>query len=215
MASRDFNLNNHEVVELANRLEKLHKSAAPVAVRQTLNTVAFIGRRESLKRFGKDNIIRNRLFIRSHNIVNRSPNTFEISKMNSEFGIIKNKSFAGNNMDDLEFGASITNRDMPTRSTRKDKVIKNKISPGFYKKFYKNKSKGVIYKSGESKIIKTKDRLLRIKRGGAISTLYIFNASFNIKKRPFVSYGGEFASKSLVKVFRKHAVKRFEKYLRK
>ena len=60
-----FNVNTDEVVRLTNRLEKLNKSAMPIAVRSTLNDVAFQSKQTHLpKEFDKKFTIRKKNFIK-------------------------------------------------------------------------------------------------------------------------------------------------------
>ncbi|MBL4809315.1 MAG: hypothetical protein JKY43_04565, partial [Phycisphaerales bacterium] len=47
----EFNVNTDAVVSLTNKLEKLHKSAFPVAVRGTLNSAAFDVKQKSMPAF--------------------------------------------------------------------------------------------------------------------------------------------------------------------
>ncbi len=90
--SNNFNINTSEIVQLTNKLEKLHKSAMPVTVRGALNDVAFyMKKNEVAKAFDRQFIVRKKTFIRSHTSVNKSLNTFDIKKMSSEVGIIKSK----------------------------------------------------------------------------------------------------------------------------
>jgi len=74
-----FNINTDKVVSLTNKLEKLHKSAMPVAVRMTLNDAAFDMKQIQIGRQFKGQFtIRKKNFIRSHTVAVKSKNTFRI-----------------------------------------------------------------------------------------------------------------------------------------
>jgi hypothetical protein len=211
--SKSFDINSDELVRYTNKLEKLHKSALPIAVRSTLNNLAFKGRSSSIRKFKKNFIDRTSdRFIRSHNIANKSKNTFNINEMETSFGIEKGKSRSGDKLEIQEKGGTIPGRDIPIDTVRVGGARKAKIKRSLYKKLYKNKKRGIIYKSGESKIFKTKDRLLRVKRGSKWDTLYVFNRDVKLKSKPFISFGGKEAAKHIEKFYVKNAIKRIEKY---
>lgn len=219
-----FNIANPDVIELTNKLEKFGRSDMPLAVRGTLNDAAFLSRRMALKKFKKDNIIRDRKFIQSHIIVNKSPNTFDIKKMHSEMGVPKGKSNAGDNLEDIEKGNNISDKWVPSDNARggsRNDIVRKAL----YLKKWINKSNGQIYRSGESTIIKTNTRLYRVtrsnatkkdskrrkKRGGKWTTLYI-NMNVNVPKRPFIEPAGDLSAKKIPQLFQQNAKKRIDKY---
>lgn len=87
-----FDVNSNAVVKHANTLEKMHKSAFPVAVRGTLNKAAFNVKKDTLPR----SAIRN--------FVNRSPNFFKaFSKVDMAKGF---------NVDSMKSTIGMTNQDL-------------------------------------------------------------------------------------------------------
>jgi len=109
-----FNINNDDVVQMSNRLEQLHRSGLPVAVRQSLNEAAFqMKKHEIMRSFDRKFIVRKQAFIKNHTAFNRCKNTFEIREMYSEAGIRKGMSQAGDNLSKQEFGGRIHNRNVP------------------------------------------------------------------------------------------------------
>ena len=95
-----FNVNNHEVIKLTNTLDKIHRSAIPVSVRGSLNDAAFDMKKNTLGReFNDIFTIRRPTFLRSHTAANKSPNTFDINKMESSAGVIEGKSLAGDQLE--------------------------------------------------------------------------------------------------------------------
>ena len=118
-----LNVNNNDVIALTNKLEKLHKSAFPVAIRSTLNDVAIISKSEIVeKEFDQQFVVRKKNFIKSHTWVNKSPNTFNVNQMVSEMGVLKGKSQAGDELITQEFGGTVKKRDyIPTPKARVSK----------------------------------------------------------------------------------------------
>lgn len=82
-----INIGSDDLVRLTNRLEKMHKSDLPVVVRHTLNRAAVEGRKKSLpKTYQKNFTVRNKSFLRSRSRFDLA-NGFDISRMQSRFGI--------------------------------------------------------------------------------------------------------------------------------
>lgn len=209
-----ININNAEIVKFTNKLEKLHKSAMPVAVRQTLNDAAFDARKGLIKKFKKNFIIRNRTFITSHTAVNKCQNTFDINKMVSETGIIKGKTKSGDLLEKQEIGGNIQRQRIPGSSVRMGSNFRKPVVRQYYWNKFKNRKNGIIYKSGESTIIKSKNSLFRIMRGGKIATMYTLNKNVTIKASPFLEPASNEAANNLSKFFIQNAQKRFQKYLK-
>lgn len=232
----DFDINTDEIVGLANRLEKLHKSALPVAVRQTLNDAAFEAKQKHLPRvFESAFIARKKTFITSHSSVNKSSNTFNISQMASEMGIIKGKSDAGDEMDKQEFGGAIQDRtfipmDESRVSGNKTKLISRKnylknIKTKKGKHRFKNqelirtafrvgKNGHLIYENilfqVRRLVKKTKNKIF-IK----LKPLYSYKKgrSVNLSKKPFIAPSGEMAAKNIPNIFLKNASYQINRYL--
>lgn len=209
-----FNINNAEVVKLTNKLEKLHRSAMPVAARQTLNDAAFETRRGLIKQFKKNFIIRNRTFISAHAGVNKSSNTFNLEQMKSEAGVIHGKTKAGDLLEKQEVGGNIQRARIPSKNVRFGNNFNKPVMAKYFYKKFRNKQNGIIYKSSESTIIKTNKSLYRILRGGRFVTLYTLNKNIKIQAKSFVKPASEKASNMLPDFFLKNAKKRFERYLK-
>lgn len=209
-----FNINNADVVKLTNKLEKLHRSAMPIAVRQTFNDAAFETRRGLIKQFKKNFIIRNRTFINAHAGVNKSANTFNLDQMKAEAGVIHGKTKSGDLLEKQEVGGNIQRARIPSKNVRFGTNFRKPVMGKYYYKKFKNRPNGVIYKSGESTIIKTDKSLFRIMRGGKIVVMYTLNKSIRIQAEPFVKPASEKAANMLPDFFLKNAQKRFEKYLK-
>lgn len=209
-----FRVDNNDVIALTNKLQNITRSAFPLAVRGTLNDVAFLGRKESLPIYRKTFTVRQKTFFRSHLKVNKSINTFDVDKMEASYGVIEDKSNAGNELAKQEFGGTINDRDVPTTESRGGNQ-KALVKKAYYKKLWKNKPMGVIYQSGESRIVKTKKALMRVKRGNVWDTLFLFKRDFALEKRPFIEPSGRIATKSFIPLYQKNAAVRFKKYWKK
>ena len=209
-----ININDAELVKLTNKLEKLHKSAMPIAVRQTLNDAGFETRRGLIRTFKKNFIIRNRSFINAHAGVNKSANTFNIDQMIVETGIIAGKTKSGDLLEKQEKGGNILRQRIPSKNVRVSQNYRKLVQKRYYYKKFKNRPNGVIYRSGESTIIKTDNVVYRIHRGGHFEILYTLNKNISIKAKPFLEPAANEAAKNLPVNFQKNAQKRFEKYLK-
>jgi hypothetical protein len=234
--AKAFNVNNIEVVELTNKLEKLHRSAMPVAVRGTLNDAAFDMKQNQVAPiFEKKFIIRKPSFIKSHTAVKKSKNTFQINQMVAECGIIKGKSQAGDELEVQEFGGTIKKREfIPMDTARTSKNPKKLVSKKYYLQKIKAGKKPVFknqefirsaFMAGKGGYLVYGNVLLQIrkivKRGRdklfiKIHPLYSYKKgrSINLKKTPFLAPAGEKSAKKIPDFFIKRAEKQFKKYLK-
>lgn len=86
MARQSLNVNNDAVIHLTAKLERLHKSAFPSAVRSTLNDSAFLMKQKNILESAKNNMtVRNQAFFKRYTGVKRATG-FKISTMHSESG---------------------------------------------------------------------------------------------------------------------------------
>jgi len=210
-----LNINASETVKLTNKLEKLHRSAMPLAVRATLNDAAFMARRLIIKNFKSNFIIRNRTFIQSHAAANKCQNTFDINRMQSDAGTIKGKTGAGDLLIKQEDGGTISRRRIPSDNTRQARSNRRLVNKNQYAKKFIGYKNGIIYKSAESIIVKSDKGIFRIKRGGKWERWYTFNRSITITKHPFVDPASSETASKIGSMFEKNAQKQFAKYLNK
>jgi hypothetical protein len=215
METHMFNINDQEVVVMTNKLERIHRSALPIAIRSTLNDAAFETRKLALGNFKRQFIIRVPSFIRSHLEVHKSQNTFDITQMESECGIPQGKSIAGNQLKIQEIGGRLKNRNVPTVQAREGEREKSLISKGFYQKIWMNKPKGRIYRSSESTLIKTESALLRVLRGGVWRTLFLLKRDVKVDERPFITPAGKEVMGQIPGIYGKQGKRQIEKYLMK
>lgn len=187
-----LDINASEVVKFTNKLEKLHRSALPVAVRQTLNDAAKDmkisgkGYNGTIEReFKKNFTIRAKNFIRSHTGFNNSKNTFDINQMESSAGVLEGKSGAGDRLAIQERGGNLERERIPTDIVRINEDNRSLVSKKFYYNKFKDFPKGQIIRDKEKTIIKTDWGVLMVSRGGIWKTLYSLKRHIRIPKAPF------------------------------
>jgi hypothetical protein len=221
MSNIIFNINSKEVADLTLRLEKLNRSAMPLAVRGALNEAAFQMKNRYLPNEFKSNFtIRRPTFIKAHSGFNRCANTFDIKSMFSESGTIKGKSIAGDRLVLQETGGTLRDRNIPyadggVSPTRISQNASSKQSALYFYKKFKNKPNGIINKTKQKTTIKTDKGLFEIKAGGDWSTLYLTRSTARIKPKRFIEPSGDMTAKLIPKYFYKEAQKRFKKALAK
>lgn len=110
-----LNMDNSQVKAYTNKLQQMHRSNFPIAVRQTLNDLAFDVKQKELLRYAdKEFILRNPNFFKRFSGVKKAVG-FDLKSMNSEVGIIKSTAQGGEaaaNLTKQEYGGSISDRSM-------------------------------------------------------------------------------------------------------
>lgn len=216
-----IDINAKEVVAFTNKLERMHRSALPIAVRGTLNDAAFDHRQESIKQFKSNFIIRKQRFIDSHMKVNKSQNTFDISKMSSETGVQKGKSDSGDELEKQEYGGFAFKRNIPTTETRINESMRNLVSKRYYYEKYKDaplghnpSQKGIKVKRRKKiTFIKKKDRLISVTKGGQWRTLYYLDRKIKITEDKFIAPAAVRTNKKLFRLYKDRARAQFKKVL--
>jgi len=216
-----FNINNNDVVALTNKLEKIHRSAMPVSVRESLNMAASEMKTKFMFDTFDDNfIVRRKTFLKSHTAYNRSKNTFDLRQMSAEAGVIGGKDIAGDRLEMQERGGNIASRSVPAYegassavriSGSTDRRQKSKLQ---YSRF-KGMKKGLISKTRQITIIKTKNRIFEMRSGGRFRTLYVLNRPVRINKDPFIEPAGNRAHKLIPQFYAQQGQKRIDNIMRK
>lgn len=92
-----ININSDAVVEHTNRLEQMHRSALPVAIRGSLNSAAFDVKLKTMPiQVGKEFVQRNKTFFKANSRVEMAKG-FDVSSMVAVVGFTDNKLKGGNN----------------------------------------------------------------------------------------------------------------------
>lgn len=92
-----LNIDSSAIVKFTNELEKMHRSALPVVVRQTLNGAAFDVKKNTMPQYAKENFEkRNPNFFKANSKVDQAKG-FNISSMISKVGFVSTNLKGGQN----------------------------------------------------------------------------------------------------------------------
>lgn len=233
-----FNVNNDAAVQLTNKLEKLSRSAFPIAIRQTLtNTARDVKTRSLLKVTSAKFTIRNKNFFKVASGFLPAKG-FDIKTMRAIVGFFPSKVKASKDLDKQEFGGSIKGRSfIPTPSARvggnKNKKVKvsNRLSnirikatiAAGNKKSFRRKTKKI--RIGQSYLYgKFLFRAKSFKRGsnGAkffnSELLYVYERgrSANIDKGVhFMREAALLSRKKMLGLYKKEAERQFKRVLKR
>lgn len=186
-----FNVNTDEVVKHANRLEQMHRSDFPIAVRSTLNDLAFDVKMNTLMQSAEQVfILRNPNFLKRHSAVDKAQG-FDVDTMQSEVGIAPRGLKAAANLEIQEKGGTIKGRSaiyMPTARINKSKfksvvrsnyLQKHGTLKGSYTRKGTKKSRAVA----DAVMAKKTKRLWLYVTGSEGTYLKVKNVSFSGKGR--------------------------------
>lgn len=105
-------MDNSQVKGFTEKLKRLHRSDLPLAIRSTLNDMAFDVKQSTLlKSADKEFIIRNPSFFKRHSGVKKATG-FNLNSMKSEVGIIPKGIEAAKNLTKQEYGGTLPDRSM-------------------------------------------------------------------------------------------------------
>jgi hypothetical protein len=122
-----LSIDNREVEQYTKKLRALHRSNLPIAVRQTLNDLAFDVKQVTLMRNAdKQFIMRNPGFFKRHSGVKKADG-WDINNMRSEVGIIPGESIAATQLTKQEFGGAIGKRSFIYMNAARISAAKNKM----------------------------------------------------------------------------------------
>ena len=236
-----FNVDTDAVVVHTAKLESLHRSAFPNAVRGTLNGLAFDVKKNTMPAEGSKVFVeRQKNFLKANSRVDMAKG-FNVDAMVSRVGFV---SLGGSNraVDELEQqekGGAINNRSFvpmdPARTAKSPRRIvsrKNRIggirnvvqtkdvagkNPGqkFVKAVLKAGIKGHVL---TDKTLLRVDRIKRLKKGWKfkLTPLYSFEKGRKVKVKAthFMEKATEKTMKSADEIYFKEAERQFEKHLR-
>ena len=123
-----FNINTDAVVVMTNKLEKLHRSALPVAIRNTLNSAAFdVKQRSLLSTTSKEFEQRKKTFFKAKSKVFKAKG-FNVATMHSMIGFIDGDEQAVDDLEKQERGGSIKGRTfIPMDASRISNSLKKNV----------------------------------------------------------------------------------------
>ncbi len=132
---RTFNINSTQIRALTSKLESMHRSALPVAVRETLNQTAFdVKKVELIKETGAKFTKRSPSFFKAFSKVKKATG-FNISQMQATVGMVDRKpgggsEQAGRNMTPRQRGGRIPGRSLiPLNRSRVANNVKKRVKP--------------------------------------------------------------------------------------
>lgn len=202
-------------------LNNLHRSAFPVAIRETLNEAAFYQKKMTLPKSWDDNfIVRHKTFLKSHSGVRKSVNTFEIDRMQSKVGTL-DKDLAGKQLSLHETGGNINNRAYQKNAARVGGSINNRVRRVLrYKRFNAKKTPGAYIMSTRERgvIIRSKGGAILHFKGGDKNnwknwkTLYTQKDTVKLKKESFNVPAAKMTQIVIPKLFYREFSKRLKKY---
>ncbi len=129
-----ININNDEVVQLTNKLEKLHRSALPVAIRSTLNSAAFDVKQKTMPASAERKFInRSRNFFKANSRVDMAKG-FDVDTMKSTVGFVTSRlrgsDQAVEDLEQQEYGGSIKGRSFIPMDTARGGSKTKAVRPG-------------------------------------------------------------------------------------
>lgn len=208
----ELNVNNDIAIQFTAKLEKLHRSAFPSAVRNTLNEVAFNAKKLVPQKANENFTIRQKNLFTRMTLVQKASG-FNVSGMSSKIGIDGTKGSLSEGLEKQETGGVITGRkliahDMARTSSSNKKKVKGKN----YLKNINLKNKGSKYvriKKG------AKDTIFEVNKN-KLTPIYTVRKSKNteIKQKPFINPSAIEASKGLIEIYKKQSEFQFKKYLK-
>jgi hypothetical protein len=127
-----FNVNTNALVAHAARLERINKSALPVAVRQTLNKAAYDVKTNTMLRTSERFVHRKKTFFQANSRVEQAKG-FEVNAMKATVGFAPKPGDKSHSVEDLqqqEHGGEIRNRSLialaPARLSGKwERMVRN------------------------------------------------------------------------------------------
>jgi len=132
-----IDVNTNEMIALTNKLKQLHRSAFPLAVRGTLNDLAFDNKQNTLQsQVAKSFTIRKPSFFRAFSGVRKAGGGFDVKTMSSTVGMKSKGQIAGKNLLQQEIGGKLKGKrslvplDEVRVSRNKRKIVKKKFRTG-------------------------------------------------------------------------------------
>ena len=129
-----LSVNTDALVALTNRLEKLHRSDLPIAIRNTLTKAAFLTKKESLLKIVKSTFVnRNKAFFRAKSRF-KAAQGFNVNQMKATVGMVDIRRGGGDHavrdLEEQEHGGVIKGRSfIPTDKARVGGNNASKVSP--------------------------------------------------------------------------------------
>lgn len=221
-----IDINSKELKDYTSVLKRMKKSDLPLAVRGTLNNLAFEYKQKSLpNEWDRQFIVRHKTFLKSHSGVNKCDNTFDINRMKSVAGTL-DKDLAGRQLEMHENTGKIQDRAVQQNPSRVGGSIHNRVRKTLrYRRFAQAVARGrtgaVIHgineKGGAFLITKAGRVVWRNNKKPADSqdawkTIYTAKDTVSLKKNPFNEASAMSSMRSLERIYEQEFKKRLAKY---
>lgn len=232
-----FNVNTDNVIIFTNKLEKMHRSAFPVAVRETLNSAAFDVKKRTIEKFANKSFIRRQPNFFKANSKVQMANGFDVKSMEAKVGFIplKGTNKAVDDLEQQEEGGRIKGRsfiamkqarvgDSSIKNVRRNSrisqinnIVKARNSKGKSSKQRFLQAIAVAKKGGH--VLSENNTLFRVEgelKNGLwkMKPLYSFKKkrSVKVKATHFMENASNESGKRMERFYRYAALKQFRKY---
>lgn len=221
-----FNINNDRFVWLTNKLEKMHKSALPKAVKETLNGLAKdLKRTEMPKQAEKEFVNREKNFFKANSSVNFAQG-YDIERMQAETGFF-GKSQAVEDLNQQEYGGKIDGRsfiatDVARTSKSKSKKVARKNQLRAIKNVVRTTSNNPLPKAvnvaGIGNHVLHKGMLFRVDniqgKKFKLTAVYSYKKgrSVSVKATHFMRKATQKTAKKAPEIYKKEAEIQFSRY---
>jgi len=223
-----LNINSDAAVSFTNKLEKMHRSALPVAVRGALNNVAFDVKKKTMPFMAKESFTeRRKNFFRATSRVQLAKG-FNLKSMKSKIGFVgAEKNQAVDDLNQQERGGSIGGRSfIPMNTARisnsEKKLVRKKNRTSVIRNIDRVQSKKMFFKTvvkaGVGGHIIYKDTLFRIKsiKRGNIKLLPLYsyskNRSVRVKPTLFMQKASKLSRSKIDTFYKEQAERQFKKF---
>lgn len=213
-----LDVNTDASIQLTAKLEKLHRSAFPSAVRNTLNDAAFETKKLIPEKASSEFTIRQKNLFKRMSIVQKA-NGWNVNNMVSKIGIDGSKGSLSDGLEKQETGGNLEGRKLTPHNM-------GRISGNYAKKLKVKNQFSKIGKIGTKNKKVKGSKYFRIDKGSKgtvfenlgnkIVPIYNYrsNPVSNLKKRPYIQPSALEASKRMEQIYFKNAQFQFKKHLK-
>ena len=213
-----LDVNTGSAIQLTAKLEKLHKSAFPNAVRNTLNDVAFETKKLIPKKAEGNFTIRQKNLFKRMSLVEKAQG-WNVNGMVSKVGLDGSKGSLSDGLEKQETGGNLKGRKLIAH--RMGRVSNSSAKKVKSKNQFKNignigTSKRRVKGSKYFRIDKGSKGTVFEKVGKRITPIYNYrsNPITKLKKQPFIEPSAKESIKQMEMLYKKNAEFQFKKHLK-
>lgn len=214
-----FDVNTDAAIQLTAKLEKLHKSAFPSAVRNTLNDAAFLTKKLVPKNAAEKMTIRQKNLFSKFTIVDKAKG-FNVNNMVSRVGIdASSRPKVADGLEKQETGGNVNSRKLIAHDM-------GRVSGSYGKKLKAKNNLSKINSLGKAGARKKGGKHVLIKKGGKgtlfevkgkkLTPIFTYRNTkvSKLKARPFMKPSAKEASKKLEEIYKNNAEFQFKKHMK-